>query len=249
MATLSRTTLGIAMQCLERQTRTWIEAFLYRLDVPDKLVSGGNKMELLLGVFRGLEQLRRHDLLQQIVFETANSFHDDRGPWLRQALMRDGFALGTGGLVPDVPQAEDNRTALEVLVRQHACDLNEKTLCHHLRESIDLFREEKWDSSISHARNFVEQLLGDIAKAIATRKRQSPCLSRPVRIRQYLQDSCFFDKAEKEKLVDGVYGYFSEEGSHPGISTQSAARVCMHVLWAFGFYVLEKFGNWKNDNP
>ena len=44
VATLSRTTLGIAMQCLERQTRTWIEAFLYRLDVPDKLVSGGNKM-------------------------------------------------------------------------------------------------------------------------------------------------------------------------------------------------------------
>ena len=249
MATLSRRTLGIAMQCLERQTRTSIEAFLYRLEVPEELVSGGNKMELLLRVFRGLERLNRPDLLQQIVFEIATSFNDDHGPRLREALMRDGFALGTGGLAPHVPQAEDNRTALEVLLRQHACDLDEPTLCHHLRESIELFREDKWDSSISHARNFVEQLLGDIAKAIATRKHESPTLSKPYQVRQYLLDSCFFDQPEKMKLVDGVYGFFSEEGAHPGISTQSAARVCMHVLWAFGFYVLEKFGNWKNDNP
>lgn len=249
MATLSRRTLGIAMQCLERQTRTWIEAFLYRLEVPDELVSGSNKMELLLGVFRALERLGRHDLLRQIVYETAMSFSDDRGPWLCEALLRDGFALGSAGLAPDVPQADDNRTALEVLVHQHAADLDETTLCHHLRESIDLFRQEKWDSSVSHARNFVEQLLGDIAKAIAAKKHDSPSLSKAVLVRQYLQASGFFDKAEREKLVDGVYGYFSEEGSHPGISTQSAARVCMHVLWAFGFYVLEKFGNWKNDNP
>ena len=50
------------------------------------------------------------------------------------------------------------------------------------------------------------------------------------------------------RLADGVYGFFSEQGSHPGISTQSAARVCVHVLWAFGYYVLEKFQEWRKTH-
>jgi hypothetical protein len=45
--------------------------------------------------------------------------------------------------------------------------------------------------------------------------------------------------------VDGVYGYFSDEGAHPGISTHSAARVSKSILLAFAFYVLEKYDAWK----
>ncbi len=122
------------------------------------------------------------------------------------------------------------------------------TLNHHLAENIDLFKQEKWDSSIGHARNFVEQLLKDVAKAIGQRNNESPDLSKPVKIREYLLKCGFFDAGEKQKLVDGVYGYFSEEGSHPGISEQSTARVCMHILWAFSFYVLEKFEQRKKQN-
>ena len=66
-----------------------------------------------------------------------------------------------------------------------------------------------------------------------------------VHVRQYLQDAGFLDEAEKKKLTDGVYGFFSGEGSHPGISKQSTARVCMHILWAFSYYLLEKFKHWK----
>jgi len=162
--------------------------------------------------------------------------------------MKDGFVVGNGALAPDVPQAEENKTALEVLVERHRDNLEVTTLTHHLKENIDLFRQGKWDSSISHARNFVEQLLGDIARAVAQVRSENPNLRRPVQVREYLQNAGFFDEAEKRKLTDGVYGYFSEEGSHPGISTQSASRVCMHILWAFAYYLLEKFENWEAQN-
>ena len=249
MATLSRNTLGIALQWIASWSRTSIEAFLYRLDVPDELIAGDSKLKLVLNVFRGLERLGRQDLLAQIIFQAAESLEGDTSAWLQEALMRDGFVVGDGELAPDVPLAEENRTALEILVEKHAADLDVETLNHHLQENTDLFRQEKWDSSVSHARNFVEQLLDDIARAIAGNRAESPALDRPAEVREYLHRSGFLDEAEKKKLADGVYGFFSEEGSHPGISTQSAARVCMHVLWAFSYYLLEKFENWRRDNP
>lgn len=245
MATLSRSTLGVAIDCIEGWTRTSIEKFFYQLDVPDELVTGESKLKLVLNVFRGLEQLGRHDLLERIIFETSESLQGDNWTWLQEALMKDGFVSADGRLAPDVPQADQNRTALEVLVEQHSSSLDGETLNHHLKDNIDLFRQGKWDSSISHARNFVEQLLSDIARAIAEQTNESPELKRPVLVRQYLQDAGFFDEAERRKLVEGVYGYFSAEGSHPGISDQSAARVCMHILWAFSYYVLEKFSDWR----
>lgn len=264
MATLSRKTLGVAARCIEGEwCRAEIETFFYEMEVPNELVEGDSKLKMVLNVFKGLEaqrraipfsrtgakdESRRMDLLGQIVFEVATRLQGDNRAWLHKALMEDGFVLGDGIVAVDVPVAEDNRTALEILVERNSSHLTVGTLTHHLCESMELFRQEKWDSSIAHARNFVEQLLCDIAKAIAQMKGDTLDLGRPVRVRDYLVTAGFFDTSEKMKLADGVYGFFSEEGSHPGVSTQSAARVCMHVLWAFGFYILEKFENRLSQN-
>lgn len=245
MATLSRKTLGLTQRVLGGWTRSGIEQLMYELNVPDGLVCGDSKVTLLLNVFRGLEGLGRQDLLRAIVYACADRLRPDEGPWFRQELAKDGFVLSDGQLAEDVPVADESRTALEVLVSEHADCLDAATLNHHLRECLDLYRQEKWDSSIGHARNFTEQVLADIARMIASSRGESPDLSRPVLVRRFLETSGFFDKAEREKLADGVYGYFSEEGSHPGISSQSTARVCMHILWAFGYYVLEKFADWR----
>ena len=112
-------------------------------------------------------------------------------------------------------------------------------------EAEELFHLAKWDASVGQARNFVEQLLADVAGYSAGQKRESPDLSRPVRTRDYLERIGFFDENERKKLVDGVYGHLSDEGSHPGIGRQSTARICLSVLWNFGFYVLEKLETWK----
>ena len=147
-------------------------------------------------------------------------------------------------MVPEETRAQEHKTALEQLVGTHAAKLSSAVLLHHLKEAEEQFRLEKWDASIGQARNFVEQLLFDVAVAISKAKQEKPDLDKPVKVRNYLQGCGFFDEPERKKLVDGVYGYFSEEGSHPGNSEQSTARVCLSVLWTFGYYVLEKFEKW-----
>lgn len=248
MATLSRKTLGIAISCLERWTNARIDQFLYELNVPEELIVGDSKRRILLNVFRGLEEVENTKLLREIVFEALQRLQRDNRIWLKEALMKDGFVVNGESMAEDVPVAEDTRTSLEILIKRNSEYLDINTLSHHLSENIDLFKQEKWDSSIGHARNFVEQLLRDIAKAIADEKGDDPDMNRAVKVRDYLQKKEFLDEAERKKLVDGVYGYFSEQGSHPGISEQSAARVCMHILWAFSFYILEKFEEWKQQN-
>lgn len=248
MATLSRKTLGITIRCLERWSRADIELFLYELEIPDELNEGDSKKKLLLNVFQGLEEQERHDLLHTIVFTTVRRLSGDCLLWLKDSLLRDGFVVDGEVIAEDVPIAEDNRTSLELLVDRNAEDLDTTTLIHHLEESMDLFRQEKWDSSIHHARNFIEQLLKDIAGTIATHNNETSDFNQAVKVRNYLEHVGFFDQPERKKLVDGVYGYFSGEGSHPGISAQSVARVCMHILWAFSYYILEKFEDWKERN-
>jgi len=245
MARLSRKTLGAAIRYLVSRSGTGIDQFFYEREIPDDMNVGNSKLARVMRVFRILENDGKYDVLERLIFDMLPPRTTDQSRELETDLARDGFVQAERGLAKDVPRAEESRTAVEILIERHAEDLDEKTLVHHLRENVDLFSQEKWDSSIGHARNFVEQLLRDVAQAVAKQRGETPDLRMPMRVRQYLQDAGFFDKAEHDKLANGVYGYFSEEGSHPGISTHSAARVCIHILWAFGYYVLEKFENWK----
>ncbi len=139
----------------------------------------------------------------------------------------------------------EHRSAIEVLLGKYSGTLKTDVLIHHLKESEDEFRQAKWDASIGQARKFVEQLLSDIALTASKARSETPDLGKPVKVRDYLQKAGFFDDDERKKLIDGVYGFFSDEGAHPGISTQSAARICLSILWSFGFYVLEKFESWQ----
>lgn len=242
MAILSRNTCGIAMSALESYlTRTSIEKLLYEQEVPNELLAGSSKRELLLNVFRTLEGRNNYPLLLRIVRGAHERLPSDKRGELAAALRRDGFVAVGDDVVSEETRPAEHKTALQHLVSSLAAHLSAPTLLHHLREAEDLFRLGKWDASVGQARNFVEQLLTDIANRIAGKHSESPDLSRPVKIRDYLEKRGFFDAAERKKLVDGVYGYFSEEGSHPGISKQSTARVCLSILWTVGFYLLEKF--------
>ena len=245
MAILSRRTCSTLLELLdERLTKTNIELVFYESEVPNYILGGNSKMELLLNVFRRLEDQHDYDRLFRLVETAMKRLPEADQKKLNAALLRDGFVGDIDAIVPDENLAVEHKTALERLVEKHAPKLTAETLVHHLREAEELFRLEKWDASIGQARNFVEQLLADIASHTANRRGESPDLSRPVNIRDYLQHVGFFDESERKKLVDGVYGYFSEEGSHPGMGRQSTARICLSVLWNFGFYVLEKMETW-----
>jgi hypothetical protein len=245
MAVLSRKTCGIAIDALERTlTRTSIERLFWENDVPSQ-ISGSSKAELLLNAFRAFETMHRQDLALELVRAALRRTPDDSmRKQIQSALLRDGFVDSGDQLVPEETRSAENKTALEELVAKHAASLTHTTLIHHLHEAEELFRLEKWDASIGQARNFTEQLLLDVAKAVSASRSETPELDRPIRVRNYLESSGFIDETERQKLVDGVYGYFSNEGSHPGISKQSTARICLSILWTFGFYVLEKFDEW-----
>lgn len=245
MAILSRKTCSVLMELLDtRLSRTKIEKVFYEAEIPNSLLSGGSKMELLLNVFRRLEDQQDYDRLLAVVRAGIRQLPSDNRKIMEAALLRDGFVSNDGDVVPDESLAAEHKTALEGLAAKHSHLLNVATLLHHLHQAEELFRLEKWDASIGQARNFVEQLLTDIANHAAKVKAESPDLSKPFKIRDYLEQVGFFDTAERKKLVDGVYGYFSDEGSHPGIGRQSTARVCLSTLWNFGFYVLEKLETW-----
>jgi len=245
MAILSRNTCTALVDLLNaRLTRTSIEKIFYQAEVPNHLLSGSSKTELILNVFRHLEDSFDYDRLLRVVEVALKHLPEDDQKKLMPALLRDGYVGSDSEIVSDDNLALEHKSALERLVKKNAAKLTDATLIHHLREAEELYRLDKWDASIGQSRNFVEQLLLDIAKHTARHRHENPDLSKPVLIRNYLQQTGFFDEGERKKLVDGVYGFFSEEGSHPGIGSQSTARVCLSVLWNFGFYVLEKFETW-----
>lgn len=246
MATLSRRTLAVVTKILACWSHTELRQFFYENEVPDQIDRGSNRLNRVLNVFGYYEQKHDTQMLMRLIESAVQQFHPEAREEAENALLRDGFGVVDGRLLNAEPQSQENRTVVDALLDKYSDDFNTTTLQHHLHESIDLFRQEKWDSSISHCRNFVEQLLRDIADVIAQSRSEQPNLSRLVLAREYLKKVRFFDKGEKERLVDGVYGYFSEEGSHPGLSTQSAARVSNAILSSFALYVLEKYDSWKS---
>lgn len=245
MATLSRRTIALAGGIFEGWTRTQIEHFFYARDVPDNLQFGSSKLEMVMNVLRNYEKAGQGDKLLDLIHGLMGCCGDHAKKALQEALLRDGFAATDGTILDAEPDAIENRSAVIALVEKYDNDFDVETLRHHLDDCEELFLDGRWDSSIGHCRNFVEQLLSDVAQAVASALGESLQSRRPVRIREYLKQKGFFDESEHKKLVDGVYGYFSEEGSHPGISTHSAARVSKSILLSFAFYVLEKFDAWK----
>jgi len=247
MATLSRKTMGTAINVISNWNQSSIVHFFFENDIPNELVPVKvSNHNMVLSVFRRLDGEQNQSKILELIYEILkkNLSADDRTK-LEQALLRDGFVVSDSSVIDAEPDIEERQSAVIALTHKYESDFDCDTLTHHLTECEDLFHQEKWDSSISHCRNFVEQLISDIATNIATARSEQPNLSQPRFSRDYLLKVAFFDESEKKKLVDGVYGYFSEEGSHPGISTQSAARVSKSILLAFAFYVLEKYDSWK----
>ncbi len=235
MATLSRTTIVRFGELLAVWRRTEIETLFYKQQVPDNIAIGSSKLELVMNVLRHFEAEPRPDVIRGLIRAALPSLYGPHQREIERLLIQDGFATDRGQIIDASPDEQAHTHAAHLLIDKYADDLSHGTLVHHLNECNDLFADGKWDSSIVHCRNFVEQILSDIGTAIATSRSEAPNLSRPVSVRDYLQQCGFFGQNERRKLVDGIYGYFSSEGSHPGISTHSAARVSKSMLMAFAF--------------
>ena len=151
----------------------------------------------------------------------------------------DGFIVEDGIISAGPVATAKERTALEIMIERNSC-LSRETLRYHLKENHDLYALQKWNASIGQARNFTEQLLHDIAEHSAEERGDHPDLSKPVKVRDYLEIVEFLEENERKKLIDGLYGYLSGEGSHPGISEHRVAQICRIICLSVGQYLIEK---------
>jgi hypothetical protein len=61
--------------------------------------------------------------------------------------------------------------------------------------------------------------------------------SRPVAVRDYLEEKKLLEKKEKEAL-SAVYGLLSETGSHPYMAQSDQARLLRHLSLTFAQFVM-----------
>jgi hypothetical protein len=245
----SNKTVGIAADILEQRTRTQLDAFIRKYEVPVEIYKDGffpSKRSLLEHTFRSLQVLRRDDIIREMIEDLLRSglLYNQREV-LEASLGRDGYAIDGNHIVASEADAEKEQTTLEVLIHKHS-KLSHSVLLHHLSQNRELFAEGNWGASIGQARNFVEQILTDISNILATARSESPKLNAPIEVRNYLESVGFLSSQERKRLIDGVYGYLSEEGSHPGISDHSSARVCRLIMLGIGQYLIEKHNSFSS---
>lgn len=202
-------------------------------------------------------------LLLQIIEATLIEFEkDDLGIMIRNeevkkdirrllsSLELDGFRYVNHKVIAiesQVVEIEEIKSDMVEKIKSNP-ELNHPVLMEHLGDCENSYLNGSWKNSISNARHFMEELLLDIAKAGAEALGEKPPKSgsgEAGRVRGFLVDKGFFEQKECDDLINGVYSYLSEEGSHRGLTKHSCARASRIIILSLGFYVLEKFENWK----
>lgn len=241
-------TIGCLVEHLSAKSRSQLDHFLEKYGVPAELFEerpeSYSKLKLAREVLKELTRREDFTTLKNIAQAMVQELDGTSLERLKAALNADGFTVTAGKIEAGPVSMAEERSALETIIERNRC-LSQDTLYHHLRQNIGFYTEGKWDASIAQARNFIEQLLSDIAMHLAERRSEKPDLNKPVKVRNYLVEVGFFQKNEKDKLIDGVYGYLSEEGAHPGISEQRVAHVCRIICLTIGQYLIEKLENYS----
>lgn len=264
MPRFGRRVTAVAADLVDDVTGTFqfINNFLDQCGVPQEVLdkarapySGGGRLGYLERVLEELDDGHPdhlHRVLRELVARLYQRQLTEKLERISIALRERGFRVEDGAIIPtEILAEETQRTGdyLDELIARHADRLTVAVLQHHLQQHRDLYAlGTSPGAAVVEARQFVEQLLRDIAVAIAADQGGSPDLTQPVRVRQYLRDATFFDQEELNRLVNGIYGYLSG-AAHPGIADTSIGRLARAIFLNFGVYLLEKFQNYRMQRP
>ncbi len=97
---------------------------------------------------------------------------------------------------------------------------------------------------IDQVRSFFEALLWETAEKMAAQRRESLASVKvekkyPVRIREYLLGTNFFSE-QFRTLVDGLYAFMSDEGTHTLGSTKDVARIARNIAIEIGLLITKR---------
>lgn len=165
---------------------------------------------------------------------------------LLKSLELDGYVYQDSRLLApedDVLDVQEATGLLEFLFS--SLNLNNKaTAFHHMSLSEEHYIAHKWDDSISNSRKFLESVLQEVAAlhSLKINNKQLPekVYTRPVAIRDYLEEEGLLEKKEKETLAN-VYGLLSQTGGHPYMARNDQARLLRHLALTFSQFVMLRF--------
>lgn len=236
-------------------TFTLVDNLLNQSGVPGDILASchrggrGGRVGYLERVLDRLDEedpTRLQVVLQELISRLNQGQRLSQIDRMSAALRERGFELTDDARIHPIEilaeESEETDDYLDELIATNQNHLTINILRHHLDQHRNLYAQgTSPGAATGEARQFVEQLLVDIARAIADARSHVPNLSRPVRVREYLQDQGFFDEDELKRLVVGVYGYLSEVGAHPGVTDVAMGRMARAIFLNFGVYLLEKF--------
>lgn len=162
---------------------------------------------------------------------------------MQRALELYGYIYGHSTLlVPEqtvIEEAEEQGVLEQLFATVGLSD--PATLRHHLELSVEHYHESRWDDSISNSRKVLEGVLQQAAARHGLHLNQqqlpSDVLSKPSRVRDYLETAGLLDKKEKE-AVQHIYGLLSNTGGHPYVAERDQARLMRHLALTFSQFVL-----------
>lgn len=113
----------------------------------------------------------------------------------------------------------------------------------YLKQSFDNYTDQNYESANAIIRTSLEAVVQKTAEIIARARRETiPSRNpyhQPSEYRKYLKDTGFLDNQEFELLAK-TYSYCSSDGSHPGLSDETDARLRRFFIIGICLFYLEK---------
>jgi hypothetical protein len=111
----------------------------------------------------------------------------------------------------------------------------------------DLFT---YKTCVDQIRSFFAELLNETAEKIAGMRGETLAKANidtkyPVQVRKYLEDTGFFSQ-QFRTLVDGLYKFMSDEGTHTLGATRDVARIARNIAVEIGLLITKRL---QQPNP
>lgn len=210
-----------------------VQAGAYSLDqLSDMFSNVLKKKDVVSATLRELAVPEGHKLLR--ILEGKNRLSQK----VLRILALHGITIGRS-LAGDLAKPSDEQSYLEIELQK----LGLNTALKHLKQSYTTFKDGHYESSNAMARSALEDVVEKIADRISTmcdEEIPKRCAFYTARdYRQYLLNKEYLDNSEKD-LLDKLFNYASGDGSHPGISSESEARLRRFMIIGVCLLFLEK---------
>jgi hypothetical protein len=101
-----------------------------------------------------------------------------------------------------------------------------------------------YKTCVDQIRSFFAELLNETAAKIAASRGETLASAKvdtkyPVQVRQYLQSAGFFSE-QFRTLVDGIYKFMSDEGTHTLGATRDVARIARNIAVEIGLLITKR---------